>query len=217
MAQPVGPKEWAADKPAPNKAEFVDWLEQQLQITDYPTQYALWQSILFSSAWLVRDERTRPSNKALLTRLETMENQIARLQSVLLANEKASSANDWTKYYLESAQIAAGAYGAIDQISNDLRALSALIERSKTLITKTQSGRRKDETLWDWVEALSMEIEIFTDIEIAVDFQKGEPITPYARLVYKAVQMLDSERLPQVESILKRYRTAHNKAQNSPN
>lgn len=214
---PVEPKDWPGKQSPPNKREFFEWLEAEVGIIDFNTKYGMWQNIVFSASWLARDERTRPSNKELSAKLEMIEKRIDEIRTVVSTSEKQADLDGWTKYYLRSAEIQMQAHGAIDSITRNLDILRILTEDAASLVKKTKPGRRKDHTLWDWVAALSAYIDVFTDIKIKVDFENGEPITPYSRLVCKAVEMLDSERLPRVESILKQYRTAHNKAKNSTN
>lgn len=207
--------EWALDTPAPNKAEFISWLERELEISNFATQVGLWKHIMFCSAWLVRDERKRPSNREFRDRIEKLEKHIHAIESVLRANEDTNHIDGWLKHSMITAQIDMRMPNAINSIDGNLTLLRALLNRNREYLDQRSSGPRRDDVLWDWVDAISMHIEIFTDLPIKVDFQGGDPVTPYARLVFKTVEMLDPSRLPQVQNVLTRYRTERNRSQKS--
>lgn len=214
---PIDPAEWPGSNSPPDKREFFDWLESELGIHRVDTRCGLLQNVLFSASWLIRDERTRPSNMELSAKLDMIDKRASELIGIIAAPDKKTDLEGWTKYYLRNAEIQIHARDALEAISRNLELLRVLSSDADALVKQSKPGRRKDEALWDWVKALSMQVEVFTEIPIKVEFHKGEPITAYSRLVFKAVELLDPDRLPQVENALKRYRTAHNQSKKTTN
>jgi len=214
---PIDPSDWPGENSPPDKREVFDWLEDELGIQRVDTRYGLLHNILFSASWLIQDEKTRPPNKELTARLSKIEKRASEILSIIEVSDKNTDLDGWTKRYLRSAEIQTNAREALESIRRNLEALRMLTNEADALVKKSKSGRRKDEALWDWVEALSMHIEVFTEIPIKVAFHNGEPITPYARLIYKAVGLLDPDRLPKLENALERYRTAHNQSKKTTN
>ncbi|WP_291196756.1 hypothetical protein [Hyphomonas sp.] len=223
--RPATPQEWPLARPAPSKAAFADFLTRDLAITNPSVQSGLWSAIAFSAQWLLIDELKRPDTKTLRRRLSQIEAQTDKLLETLTppadalqqaaGPPPADDVETWLWRLLRGAEPhSADAVIANTQIQ--LHQLKALIAKTQATLAASGGGRRKDETLWTWVEHLSPIWALYSNRPITVDYHEGAPITPYAVFMHHAVRMLDPEREPKLPSILDRYRTQQNRAKSLP-
>jgi hypothetical protein len=219
---PVTSYDWPLDRPPPSKAAFAEFLTSEFGITDPQTQSGLWHAIAFSAQWLIADEFKRPDNKALRQRMKQIEGYTDKLLEALTEpsggpqGQGAPSEPGDVDYWLWRLLINSepSAERKLHATRQHLIEFKRLLDASQVNLSAGGTGRRKDETLWTWVEHLSPIWEVYANRPVTVDYHEGAPITPYTIFMHHAVRVLDPERESKLPSVLDRYRTRQNRSKN---
>lgn len=217
---PATPSEWPLQSPAPSKPDFAEFLVREFGITNPDIQSGLWSAIAFSAQWLLVDTFQRPDAKTLRRRLSQIEGCTDKLLEALteptdgLPRSSAPQQSPDLDFWLWRLLSDAEPYPVNTPRSTklQLQQFKQLIETAKTNLSEAGTGRRKDETLWTWVEHLSPIWALYTNRPLTVDYHEGAPITPYTIFMHHAVRMLDPARESKLPSALDRYRTQQNRA-----
>ena len=223
---PIDPKDWPLEGEPPDKRGFIDFLEQELGMHDFDCQKGLWNAVTFSSSWLLVDEIRRPDNRKIRRRLGQLKKHIDELlvaistepgqeRSCRSPTSQHEDVDRWIVRKLEATEAAQGAKG-IEEARSTLKRLKCFLEQSEDSLNHSRAGRRKDEILWTWVKHLQPIWSLTTGLPSKVDHHDGEPVTPYAMFMHRAIAMLDPERASRLESVLVRHRTQQNRTESGP-
>lgn len=192
---------------------FKSWLADELSIHDAETREGLWQAVVFSTAWLDVDNQTRPRKAASKTHIAALRQAIATLKPPLGEPfELINPAERDTADLLRGLDAMYTSSQGLSEIQAQLTRYDALLERIELAIERRPVGRPRDSVLWDWVADLSAIWSLLTKLPVSIDYHVGEPITPYARFMHRAVELLDPSRLDALPNALRRNRTAQNRA-----
>lgn len=223
---PINPQDWPLASAPPDKRSFIDFLEQELDIHDFDRQRSLWDAIAFSSSWLLLDEIDRPDNRKVRRRLVQLKKHTDELLIAMSATpdeehsrkappSRYQKVDSWIVRKLEARRAPQSAK-ELEGIRSNLKLLKLILKQSEDSLRHSHAGRRKDEILWTWVEHLQPIWSLTTQRPATVDHHDGEPVTPYAMFMHRAIAMLDPERASRLESILVRHRTQQNRTESGP-